>query len=90
MATACFMSKIPASRPASFIYLQPVVAIVIAWAWLGETPTLVSLAGVILVNTWGRRDTVAIQRATDMTHPFACGMANPPDCRKLSGLFVFL
>ncbi|MBI1257180.1 MAG: EamA family transporter [Chloroflexi bacterium] len=51
----------PASTAATLIYGVPVVALVIAWLWLGEVPGLVAviggfvvLAGVIIVNTLGR------------------------------------
>ena len=56
-------SRMPAARAASFLYIIPVMAYVIAWLWLGEIPTLLSvvggvvtLAGVLLVNVrWRRR-----------------------------------
>ena len=55
-------SRMPASRAASFLYVIPVLAYVIAWLWLGEVPSLLSvvggavtLAGVLLVNVRGRR-----------------------------------
>ena len=55
------LSRAPASMVASFLYLVPVFAISISWVWLGEIPLvlslvggLLSLTGVVLVNTRGR------------------------------------
>ncbi len=55
------LSRMPASRVTSFLYVSPVFAIFIAWVWLGEVPSAVSLlggavalAGVVLLNTLGR------------------------------------
>ncbi len=56
------LSRIPASRAGSFLYLTPAVAILIAWIWLGELPAATALIGgpliilgVILVNVLGRK-----------------------------------
>jgi drug/metabolite transporter (DMT)-like permease len=56
------LSRLPASTAASFLYLVPIVAIGIAWLWLGEIPSLITLlgglfvlAGIIIVNTRGRK-----------------------------------
>ena len=55
------MSRAPASLVAPFLYASPVLAIAIAWVWLAEVPTAVSLAGgalavagVAVVNSKGR------------------------------------
>jgi drug/metabolite transporter (DMT)-like permease len=55
------LSRIPASNAVSFLYINPALAILVAWLWLGEVPTVLSLlggilaiSGVVLVNTKGR------------------------------------
>ncbi len=54
------LSQAPASIVTSFIYVSPVLAIFIAWVWLQEVPSglsvlggIITLAGVVLVNTRG-------------------------------------
>lgn len=54
------LSRMPASVLATFLYAQPVNATVIAWVWLSELPStlaiiggVISLAGVVVVNTRG-------------------------------------
>lgn len=56
------LARMPASVTASFLYAQPLNAAIIAWLWLGEVPSpitisggLVALGGVIVVNTLGWR-----------------------------------
>ena len=60
-AYAYAISHGPVNRISSFLYLVPVLAIGIAWAWLGEVPRtmsllggVIALAGVVIVNVWGK------------------------------------
>lgn len=55
------LARSPASLVASFLYLPPVLTILIAWVWIGELPTAltvvggaVAVLGVFVVNTRGR------------------------------------
>lgn len=55
------LARSPASLVASFLYLPPVFTILIAWVWIGELPTFltvlggaVAVLGVFVVNTRGR------------------------------------
>lgn len=55
------LANAPASTAGSFLYLVPAFALVIAFLWLGEVPSLIAIvggiliiAGVIVVNVLGR------------------------------------
>lgn len=56
------LSRMPASLLSSFLYLSPVLAAFIAWVWLGEVPSMltilggaIAIAGVVVVQTKGYR-----------------------------------
>ena len=62
VAWAYVLSHGAAGRTATLLYVIPIVAIGIAWIWLGEVPKWISLlggavalGGVVVVNTVGKR-----------------------------------
>ncbi|QBD76217.1 DMT family transporter [Ktedonosporobacter rubrisoli] len=64
------LSRLSGSTAGSFLYLVPLVAVGLAWLWLGEIPAwlvlwggLLVLAGVILVNTAKQRSATNGKRA---------------------------
>jgi len=70
------LSRIPASRASSFLYLVPALAFLISWIWLGELPILsdivgglIVLAGVIMVNTWGKAKAASQLAAAEQELP---------------------
>ncbi|VEP11771.1 Uncharacterized transporter YdfC [Hyella patelloides LEGE 07179] len=63
IAWSYVLSQIPASVAASYLSLIPLVALAIAWLWLGEIPTMIALGGgaviflgVLLVNQKSKSD----------------------------------
>jgi len=42
------LARAPASRVASFLYLQPLIGCLIAWLWLGEIPTWLTVVGGVI------------------------------------------
>jgi drug/metabolite transporter (DMT)-like permease len=64
------LARMPASILSSFLYLAPVLAMAIAWVWLGEFPTVltivggaVAIVGVVVVQTKGQARRVALAAA---------------------------
>jgi drug/metabolite transporter (DMT)-like permease len=71
VAWAYVMTHGPAGRTSSLLYVIPVLAIFIAWIWLGEIPRsqslvggVIALAGVVLVNVWGKGAPPVSQKGT--------------------------
>lgn len=64
IAWAYALARTTAAEASSFLYLLPLFAILIAWLWLNELPSVLSLlggavviSGVILINARGRQST---------------------------------
>ncbi len=68
------LSRLSGSTAASFLYIIPLVAIGVAWLWLGEMPSFLTLwggilvlVGVVLVNRRTRTQSHLDQASVDMS-----------------------
>lgn len=66
------LARMPASLLSTFLYLSPVLAMLIAWVWIAEVPQtltivggLVAIAGVIVVQTKGQPRSHAAELAAN-------------------------
>ncbi|WP_273368412.1 DMT family transporter [Alicyclobacillus herbarius] len=82
VAWAMALKAAPAGLVASSLYLNPILAIIIAWIWLGELPGWLSIlggaiavCGVLLVNFGG---TVKRKEATPSPSAADEAVENPP------------
>jgi drug/metabolite transporter (DMT)-like permease len=64
------LARMPASLLTSFLYLSPVLAMLIAWVWLGEVQQVLTLVGgaiailgVVIVQSWGQARRPALSLA---------------------------
>lgn len=48
------LKEMPASQASNYLYFMPIIATLIGWVWLGETPNLLSLLGgvIALLGVW--------------------------------------
>ena len=66
------LARMPASLLSTFLYLSPVLAMAIAWVWIGEVPQvltivggLVAIVGVVIVQTKGQPRVAAAEFAAN-------------------------
>jgi drug/metabolite transporter (DMT)-like permease len=80
------LSRAPASKVSSFLYVQPLVASAIAWVWLGQVPSvltavggLFAIGGVVLTVTASRPAPAAnpVAVVAESAMPRAITLARP-------------
>ncbi len=69
---AIALSLTTASSISSVLYLEPVIAIIVAWIWISELPSMLSITGgviaitgVIIVNYFGKRHSLIERKTTE-------------------------